>query len=83
MGLGLAGVLVILPNGMLSKALTTVLVIVMIASLTGDDPGDVAGLRLLDFLIGAAIAMLAAGLAEFLAQRLEEDRPEEQVDIAG
>jgi hypothetical protein len=82
-GLGLTGVLITLTNGMLSKALTTVLVIVLIASLTGDDPGDVAGLRLLDYLIGAGIAMLAAGLAEYLAQRLEEDRPEEQVDIAG
>jgi uncharacterized membrane protein YccC len=82
-GLGLIGVLITLTNGMLSKAMTTVLVIVLIAVLTGDDPGDVAGLRLVDYLVGAAIAMLAAGLAEFLAQRLEEDRPVEQAEIAG
>jgi uncharacterized membrane protein YccC len=68
---------------MLSKALTTVLIIVLIAGLTGDDPGDVAGLRLIDFFFGAAVAMLAAGFAEYLAQRLEEDRPAQQAEIAG
>jgi hypothetical protein len=81
LALGLVGVLVLLTNGLLSKALLTVLVIVLVAILTGDDPGDVAGLRLLDYVIGAGIAMLAAGLAEYLAHRLEEDRPAEQVDL--
>jgi hypothetical protein len=80
--LGFLGVLVLLSHGVLSKAALTVLVLVMIAILTGDDPADVAGLRLIDYLIGAAVAMAAAGVAEYLAQRLEEDRPAE-VDVAG
>ena len=75
--LGFLGVLVLLTHGMLAKATLTVLALVMVALLTGDRPADVAGLRLVDYLVGAAVAMMAAGLAEYLAQRLEEDRPAE------
>ncbi len=82
-GLGLLGVLITLTNGMLSKALTTALVIVLIAVLTGDDPGDVSGLRLIDYLFGVSVALFAAGFAEYLARRLEEGRPEAQAEIAG
>lgn len=75
--LGFLGVLVMLTHGLWSKALLTVLVVVLIAVLTSDAPGAVAGLRLVDYLLGATAALLAAGLAEYLAQRLEEDRPDE------
>ncbi len=80
---GAGGVLVLLTNPVVSRVLLTVLIVGMVALLTGADPGDVGGQRLIETVVGAAAGLLAAGAAEYLAIRLEEEHeePELQEDL--
>lgn len=80
--LGCLGVLVLLTHGTASKVLTTQLIVILVAVAAGNDPADLAGLRLWHYALGVTVALLAAGAAEFLALRLEENRPAEEATIA-
>ncbi len=81
--LGSLGVLVLLTHGTASKLLTTQLIVILVALAAGTDPADLAGLRLWHYALGIAVALVCAGAAEFLAQRLEEDRPRDEAELAG
>jgi len=72
------GGLILIANGFASKVLLTPLPLVLIALGLGDDLTSVASLRLLEYVFGAGAALLAAGLAEYLATRLESERPDAQ-----
>lgn len=74
LALAVAGALVLLRNGMLSKALLTPLPVVF-AARAAEGPGSGAlGLRLVEFLVGAGVGLAAAVASEWLVQRLERDR---------
>lgn len=81
--LGLVGALYLLKNGVVSKLLLTPLPIILIALALAEDPSSVASLRLFEYLFGAGAALLVASIAEWLALRLEENRPEAEATLAG
>jgi hypothetical protein len=72
--MGLVGALLILRNGMLSKALLTPLpVVVAVAALDVD--GTLAlQLRLVEYVVGASLGVAAVLAADYLGRRLWRDR---------
>lgn len=81
--LALVGAVLLLRNGMLSKLLLTPLPVLMAAASLGPEKSLALGMRLVEYLLGAGVGFAAAFCAEWLSQRLEEDRPAEQADLAG
>lgn len=74
--LGALGALVIISHPLWSKTLMSVLIVVIFTVVAGDDPSDIGHERFIEIAIGATTAILAAGLAEYLALRMEQRHPE-------
>jgi uncharacterized membrane protein YccC len=81
-GLGLVGALLLLRSGTLSKALLTPLPVIAAAMALGPESGLALSMRLVEYLLGAGVGFAAAVCAEWLSQHLNEDRPQDQVDVA-
>lgn len=79
LALGLVGAVVLLSRGTLSKLLLTPLPVVAAATSLGPQAGLALSMR----LVGAGVGFGAAICAEWLSQRIDDQRPPDQTDLAG
>lgn len=81
--LGLVGAVLMLRNGLVSKVLLTPLPALLAAASLGLNGGLALGMRLLEYLLGAGVGLIAALAGEWLSTRLSADRPAEQAELVG
>lgn len=75
--------MVLLSRGTLSKLLLTPLPVVAAATSLGPQAGLALSMRLAEYLLGAGVGFGAAICAEWLSQRIDDQRPPDQTDLAG
>lgn len=83
--LGVAGALLILRNGMLSKALLTPLPVVIAVAALDVDGALALPLRVLEFVVGAALGLATVVVADYLGRRLwrDRDRDRDEPELVG
>jgi hypothetical protein len=81
LGLGIVGAALILRAGMLSKTLLTPLPVVIAGLALSSQPERALGARLLEYLLGAGVGLVAAVVAQWLVRRLEADRPDAEAAV--
>ncbi|PFG41950.1 fusaric acid resistance family protein [Isoptericola jiangsuensis] len=78
----LAGALLLLASGTLSKTLTTPLPVLLAAAALGDDGALALRARLVEYLVGAAVGLVAAVAVELLARHLAARSPTADAPVA-
>jgi hypothetical protein len=79
----LPGALLMLRNGLLSKILLTPLPVIIVALLIDEDLTLVAGYRFGEYVFGALVGVLVAGVAEWLTQHMgEKQEHRDEVPVA-
>lgn len=81
MGLSAVGALLLLRRGIFAKTLLTPLPVVLAALALADDATPALKSRLAQYLLGVAVAVVAAGLTQRVSSRLTEHRPQAQSDV--